>query len=60
VGYEGTISNDTNKPDGMPVKRLDVSRINKLGWKAKISFEDGIVSAYEDFLGGLKSGTTRL
>ena len=60
VGYEGTISNDTSKPDGMPVKRLDVSRINELGWKAKISFEDGIVSAYEDFLGGLKSGTTRL
>ena len=60
VGYEGTISNDTSKPDGMPVKRLDVSRINELGWRAKISFEDGIVSAYEDFLGGLKSGTTRL
>jgi GDP-L-fucose synthase len=60
VGYEGTISNDTSKPDGMPVKRLDVSRINELGWKAKISFEDGVVSAYQDFLGGLKSGTTRL
>jgi GDP-L-fucose synthase len=60
VGYEGTISNDTSKPDGMPVKRLDVSRINEFGWKAKISFEDGIVSAYQDFLGGLKSGTTRL
>ena len=60
VGYEGTISNDTSKPDGMPVKRLDVSRINELGWKAKISFEEGIVSAYKDFLGGLKSGTTRL
>ena len=60
VGYEGTISNDTNKPDGMPVKRLDVSRINQLGWKAKISFEDGIFSAYEDFLQGLKSGTARL
>jgi len=31
-----------------------------LGWKAKISLADGIVSAYEDFLRGLKSGTTRL
>jgi len=60
VGYEGTISNDTSKPDGMPVKRLDVSRINELGWEAKISLEEGIVLAYEDFLGGLKSGTTRL
>ena len=60
VGYNGTISNDTSKPDGMPVKRLDVSRINQLGWKAKISLADGIVSAYEDFLRGLKSGTTRL
>jgi len=44
----------------MPVKRLDVSRINELGWEAKISLEEGIVLAYEDFLGGLKSGTTRL
>ena len=60
VGYEGAISNDTSKPDGMPVKRLDVSRMRQLGWKAEISFEDGIVSAYQDFLGGLKSGTTRL
>ena len=60
VGYEGAIANDTSKPDGMPVKRLDVSRMRQLGWKAEISFEDGIVSAYQDFLGGLKSGTTRL
>ena len=36
VGFQGEISNDTSKPDGMPLKRLDVSLADELGWKAKI------------------------
>ncbi len=47
VGYEGEIIWDTTKPDGTPRKLLDVSKINGLGWKHKISMEDGIKSAYE-------------
>ena len=33
---------DNSKPDGTPRKLLDVSKINSIGWKAKISLEDGI------------------
>lgn len=60
VGYKGHISNDINRPDGMPVKRLDVSLVNSLGWQAKVQLEEGIVSAYNDFLQGLNAGTARL
>ncbi len=43
VGYEGEVVWDTDKPDGQPKRYLDVSRANDiLGFKAKISLEDGI------------------
>jgi len=60
IGFDGEITHDLTKPDGMPVKRLDVSLANSLGWNAKIKLENGIASAYEDFLSGLESGSTRL
>ena len=60
VGYKGSISNDINRPDGMPVKRLDVSLVRSFGWEAKVQLEEGIVSAYDDFLQGLNTGTARL
>jgi len=47
VGYEGEIVYDTTKPDGTPQKLLDVSRLHRLGWEARISLEDGIKQAYE-------------
>ena len=47
VGFEGDIVFDADKPDGTPQKLLDVSRMNKLGWKANISLSDGIKSTYE-------------
>lgn len=50
VGYEGTIEFDTSKPDGTPRKLLDVSKLEKLGWKYKTELEDGIRLSYEDFL----------
>jgi len=49
VGYEGYIHWDSSKPDGTPRKLLDVSRINKLGWKASTSLTKGIEKTYEDF-----------
>jgi GDP-L-fucose synthase len=49
VGYEGRLVFDTSKPDGMPLKRLDVSRINALGWKHRVDFADGLREAYEIF-----------
>jgi len=42
VGYEGDIHFNTGQPDGTPKKLLDTSKINNLGWTAKIALEDGI------------------
>jgi GDP-L-fucose synthase len=50
VGYAGAISFDPSRPDGTPRKLLDVSRLAKLGWRARTSLEDGIGLAYQAFL----------
>lgn len=50
VGYEGELFFDTSKPDGMFRKVLDVSNFNNLGWKSKISLEEGLTLTYEWFL----------
>ncbi len=47
VGFEGEIKYDTAKPDGTPRKLLDVSKIKKLGWEAKISLKAGIMQTYD-------------
>jgi GDP-L-fucose synthase len=41
---------DKSKPDGMPKKILNISVAKKYGWSAKISFKDGIIKTYSDFL----------
>lgn len=55
VGYEGVIQFDPNKPDGTPRKLMDSSRLNSLGWQAKVSLEGGLPLAYKDFLQRYKS-----
>lgn len=50
IGFTGNIIYNSNFPDGTPRKLLDSSKINKLGWKPKISLENGIKITYEDFL----------
>ena len=60
VGFKGSISHDLSKPDGTPVKRLDVTLMDSLGWRASIDLRLGIPHAYEDFLSTLASGTARL
>jgi GDP-L-fucose synthase len=47
VGFRGQIIFDTDRPDGTPQKLLDISRMNKLGWKAKISLREGITGTYD-------------
>jgi len=49
TGYKGSINWDTSKPDGMPRKCLDVSRLNALGYTPKISLEDGIKKTIEEY-----------
>jgi GDP-L-fucose synthase len=46
VDFQGEIVLDTSKPDGTPRKLMDVSKINRLGWKASIELEIGIQSVY--------------
>jgi GDP-L-fucose synthase len=50
VGFSGRTEYDATKPDGTPRKLLDVSRLAKLGWKARVGLEEGLGRAYRDFL----------
>ena len=50
VGYEGFVAWESSKPDGTPKKQLDVSKIKKLGWSAKIELSQGIKSTLKDFI----------
>src|ERR1700744_5924858 len=50
VGFTGNISFDPSKPDGTPRKLLDVSRLARLGWRARTSLEDGVKLAYPGYL----------
>lgn len=47
VGFEGVIVNDLSKPDGTPRKLMNVDKLHELGWKDKISLENGIRMVYE-------------
>ena len=50
VGYQGRIEFDSSKPDGAPRKWMDSSRLNALGWQARVALADGLEQAYASFL----------
>ena len=50
IGYEGAIKNDSSKPDGTPRKRLELAKMNGLGWRAKTNLKEGLKKAYIDYL----------
>ena len=50
VGFRGDILTDPSKPDGTPRKRLDTSRLDRLGWKARIGLRQGIAGVYAEWL----------
>ncbi len=50
VDYHAELEFDTSKPDGMPQKLLDVTKLNEAGWEAKISLREGIEKTYRYFL----------
>lgn len=49
IGYKGEIVWDTAKPDGIPRKLVDTTKIHSLGWKHSRTLDDGVVSTYEWF-----------
>ena len=53
VGFKGQIEFDTSKPDGAPRKWMDSSRLNALGWQAKVGLHQGLAHAYQNFLATL-------
>jgi len=50
TGYVGRISFDPSKPDGAPRKWMDSTRLNQLGWRAKVALKLGLQEAYREFL----------
>ena len=46
VGFEGDLHFDTTKPDGMPRKLIDTSKLNQLGWHPKIELAQGLKETY--------------
>jgi GDP-L-fucose synthase len=50
VGYTGRLTFDPSKPDGMPAKLLDSSRLAQMGWNPKTSIREGLAATYESFL----------
>jgi GDP-L-fucose synthase len=52
VGYNGSIEFDSSKPDGTARKLMDSSRLEQLGWKARIALDSGLRQAYEDYKSG--------
>jgi len=50
VGYTGQIEFDASKPDGAPRKWMDSTRLNALGWQAKVGLIEGLAVAYKDLM----------
>lgn len=50
VGYRGSIAFDLSKPDGMPVKVLDSTRLGELGWRSKVPLREALQVTYDYFL----------
>ena len=59
VGFTGRIVWDSTKPDGTPLKLMDVSKLTALGWKAKTSLRDGVEMTYRSYLAEKATGTLR-
>ena len=50
VGFNGDLAWDKTKPDGTPRKLLDVTKLNRIGWRPMIRLRDGIMQTYDWFL----------
>ncbi|SMP62007.1 GDP-L-fucose synthase [Neorhodopirellula lusitana] len=59
VGYDGQIIQDATKPDGTPVKRTVIDRIQRSGWSPTIKLEEGLKTTYQDFLSQYEQSSLR-
>jgi GDP-L-fucose synthase len=59
TGYTGRIAWDASKPDGTPRKLMDVSRLSRLGWQAKIGLREGVGKTYASYQAEKAAGTLR-
>lgn len=57
-GFKGALNFDSSKPDGTMEKRLDISKLENLGWSPNISFEDGIIRNLKEYKGSIESLST--
>ena len=58
-GWDGSIEHDYTFPDGTPIKVMDVSKINNLGWKAKTNLEKGLRDTYDWYANNFSSSKVR-
>ena len=59
IGFPGRLRFDRSRPDGTPRKLLDVSRLARLGWRAKIDLHSGLTDTYRWFVGAEAAATVR-
>jgi GDP-L-fucose synthase len=59
VGLDAELEFDSRQPDGTPRKLLDVSRMEALGWKARIGLREGIAQTYRDYCDREKAAAAR-
>ena len=59
IGFTGKIEWDITMPDGTPRKKLNIEKLNKLGWEAKTNLENGIKLTYEKYLQDLENNFIR-
>ena len=57
VGFAGTLKFDPTKPDGTPRKLLDITLINRLGWRAKTFIDGGLTDTYQYYLKTVNKAT---
>lgn len=53
VAYKGVLMFDSTKPDGVPRRQLDVSRLHAAGWHHKINFDEGLKRTYDYYLANI-------
>ena len=60
TSFKGDIIWNKEKPDGTFRKLLNVSKLEKLGWKSKISLQEGLIITYKDYKKELKDNKLRI